>query len=117
MPCQVFSGVIFRIAQIVGVFNIPLAIVCLHFRLFLEKWRVKMEQLHYDRMTLDTDAVTKWWKPCDGEKADIADVVVRIINEIEPLTSIEDVADKMPQAKPLIDKLNLEIDNDREPKE
>ena len=79
----------------------------------IEKWRVKMEQLHYDRMTLDTDAVTKWWKPCDGEKADIADVVVRIINESEPLTSISDVADKMPQAKPLIDKLNLEIDNEQ----
>ena len=79
----------------------------------IEKWRVKMEQLHYDRMTLDTEAVTKWWKPCDGDKADIADVVVRIINESEPLTSIDDVADKMPQAKPLIDKLNLEIENDR----
>ena len=79
----------------------------------IDKWRIKAEQLHYDRMTLDTTPVTKWWKPEDGEKADIADVVVRIINESEPLTSIDDVAKEMPQVKPLIDKLNLEIDNDR----
>ena len=79
----------------------------------IEKWRIKCEQLHYDRATIDATPVTKWWKPCDGEKADIADVVVRIINESEPLTTIADVEREMPAAKPLIDKLNLEIDNDR----
>ena len=81
----------------------------------IEKWRIKMEQLHYDRMTIDTRPVTDWWQPCDGEKADIADVVIRMINESESLTSIKAVEDAMPQAKPLIDKLNLEIeDNDQE---
>ena len=79
----------------------------------IEKWRIKAEQLHYDRMTLDTRPVTEWWKPCDGEKADIADVVIRAINESEPLTTIDDVKREMPNTAPLIDKLNLEIDNDR----
>ena len=83
----------------------------------IEKWRVKAEQLHYDRVTLDTTPVTKWWKPEDGEKADIADVVIRMINESKPLTNMKAVGEAMPQVKPLIDKLNLEIDNDREPKE
>ena len=83
----------------------------------IEKWRIKCEQLHYDRVTLNTEPVTKWWKPEDGEKADIADVVIRMINESKPLTTISDVKAAMPEAKPLIDKLNLEIDNDREPKE
>ena len=79
----------------------------------IEKWRIKAEQLHYDRLTIDTRPVTKWWKPEDGEKADIADVVIRAINESEPLTTIDDVKREMPNAAPLIDKLNLEIDNDR----
>ena len=83
----------------------------------IEKWRIKCEQLHYDRVTLNTEPVTKWWKPEDGEKADIADVVIRMINESKPLTTISDVKVAMPEAKPLIDKLNLDIDNDREPKE
>ena len=56
----------------------------------------------------------KWWKPCDGEKADIADVVIRAINESQPLTTIADVKAEMPETKELIDKLNLEISNDRE---
>ena len=79
----------------------------------IDKWRIKAEQLHYDRMTLDTTPVTKWWKPEDGEKADIADVVIRAINESEPMTTIDDVKHEMPNTAPLIDKLNLEIDNDR----
>ena len=84
----------------------------------IEAWRQKAEQLHYDRVTIDTTPVLKWWKPEDGEKADIADVVIRMINESKPLTTISDVKAAMPEAKPLIDKLNLTIhDNDREPKE
>ena len=79
----------------------------------IDKWRIKAEQLHYDRITLDTTPVTKWWKPEDGEKADIADVVIRSINESQPITTIEEVAEAMPETKELIDKLNLEVENDR----
>jgi len=77
----------------------------------IDKWRIKAEQLHYDRVTLDTTPVRKWWKPEDGEKADIADVVIRSINESKPLTNMKAVGDTMPQVKPMIDKLNLEIEN------
>lgn len=77
----------------------------------IEKWRIKAEQLHYDRLTLDTRPVTEWWRPEDGEKADIADVVIRNINESQPFTDIKAMEESMPQVKPLIDKLNLEIDN------
>ena len=76
----------------------------------IEKWRIKAEQLHYDRRTLDTRPVTDWWQPQDGEKADIADVVIRMINESKPMTTIEEVAEAMPEAKELIDKLNLTIE-------
>ena len=50
----------------------------------IDRWKVKAEQLHYERVALDIDPVTKWWKPEDGEKADIADVVVRMIQHRTP---------------------------------
>lgn len=46
----------------------------------ISKWRLKAEQLRYDRIMVDAEPVTKWWLPEDGEKADIADVVVRSLN-------------------------------------
>lgn len=76
----------------------------------IDKWRKKVDSIGYDRLSIDTDPVLKWWRPEDGEKADIADVVVRMLNNSKPLTNIQDVAREMPQAKPLIDKLDLEID-------
>ena len=77
----------------------------------IEKWKVKAEQMHYERLTIDTKPVTEWWKPDDGEKADIADVVVRIINNSTELKTIDQVRKEMPQANGLIDKLNLEVEN------
>ena len=53
-------------------------------------------------MTIDTRAVTKWWKPEDGDKADIADVVMRIINESAAHT------------KPLNNKVTAKLINDLE---
>ena len=73
------------------------------------KWRAKAAQLQYKNIMLNEQPVTEWWKPEDGEKADIADVVVRILNERKPMTSIDEVKATMPQAAPLIDKLNLTI--------
>lgn len=80
----------------------------------IEKWRIKCEQLHYDRLTLDTTPVTKWWQPCDGEKADIADVVVRMINESRELTTMDDVKAAIPETSELIEKLNLDIENNEQ---
>jgi len=77
----------------------------------IEKWRIKAEQMHYERLTIDTKPVAEWWKPEDGEKADIADVVVRIINNSTELKTIDQVRKEMPQANGLIDKLNLEVVN------
>lgn len=78
----------------------------------VEKWKAKMAAINYDRMSIDTDPVLKWWRPEDGPKADIADVVLRMINNSKPLTNIDDVAREMPHTKPLIDKLDLEIEPD-----
>ena len=77
----------------------------------IEKWKQRAEQLHYDRLTIDTRPVTEWWRTEDGMKADIADVVIRAINNSKPLATMQDVEREMPLAKPLIDSLQLEIAN------
>lgn len=70
----------------------------------IDRWRAKGENLRYDRLHINVEPVLKWWRDGDGEKADVADVVVRIINEasppIEPLLGDQKV-------KKLIDKLDL----------
>ena len=70
----------------------------------IKAWTDKAKALNYDRITIDTRAIDQWWKPCDGPKADIADVVIRIIREAAEAKSMPDT----PQVNQLIDKLNLE---------
>ena len=75
----------------------------------IAKWKAKAKQIGYDQIHVDTDPVLKWWCDRDGDKADIADVVVRILNERKPMTSIDEVKREIPTVAQLIDKLNLEI--------
>lgn len=76
----------------------------------IAKWRAKASALHYSNLVVDCVPVQKWWKPCDGNKADIADVVIRMINERRTMTSISEVKSEVPIVAPLIDNLNLTID-------
>ena len=74
-------------------------------------WKQKADSIYYDAISIDDKPVKDWWKPGDGEKADIADVVVRMINQAPPAPkTIEEVRERVPIMKPMIDKLNLEID-------
>ena len=75
----------------------------------IAKWKAKAKQIGYDQIHVDTDPVLKWWREGDGDKADIADVVVRILKERKPMTSIDEVKREMPVTRPLIEKLNLQI--------
>ena len=70
----------------------------------IDRWRAKAENLRYDRLHINAEPVLKWWRDGDGEKADVADVVVRIINEASP--TIEPLLGD-PKVKKLIDKLDL----------
>ena len=47
----------------------------------IKEWKVRAMQLNYPNVVVDAKPVTEWWKPDDGEKADIADVVVRSLIE------------------------------------
>lgn len=74
----------------------------------IDKWRAKQANLRYDRLSINMQAVRDWWKPEDGEKADIADVVLRMIIERggRPVT-VNDIINRSPAFKTLVDKLEL----------
>ena len=75
----------------------------------VKKWKDKAAEIHYDKLVVDDRPVTEWWQPGDGEKADIADVVVRMINEKKIYKTVGEVIEDMPQLKVLHEKLQLEI--------
>ena len=78
----------------------------------IDRWRAKLENLRYDRMHLNAEPVLNWWREEDGPKADVADVVVRIINNATP--SIEPLTEQ-PEVKNLMEKLDLkEVNNEEE---
>ena len=83
----------------------------------IEKWQQKAEQLHYSNMIVDTQPVTEWWKPEDGEKADIADVVIRITNERKKYNTVDEIIDDYPNIKQLATNLQLDLDNETETSE
>ena len=78
----------------------------------IEKWQAAARDLKYDKVTVDTTPVTEWWREADGPKADIADVVIRIINNSPRMQSMAEVIDHVPAIKPMAEKLNLEIEKE-----
>lgn len=89
-------------------------IVCWPDRDGIEKWKMRVESLKYDRISVDDKPVTQWWKPEDGAKADIADVVLRMIDTKRIYKTAEEVVEDMPQLKALHEKLQFELVDGRE---
>ena len=78
----------------------------------IERWQQKADQLHYGRLTIDTEPVLKWWIREDGPKADIADVLLRLLKDHrgrQPQALVE-VIEQNPVLQDLIDKFNLKPD-------
>lgn len=46
----------------------------------IAQWKKAAVDIVYDRMTINTDLIRHSWMPCDGEKADVADIVMRLLN-------------------------------------
>ena len=80
----------------------------------IDKWRAKAANLRYDRMSVNVQAVKDWWKPEDGEKADIADVILRLNGaNMMPVVTVSELMKENPAVKTLVDKLNLkEVKNE-----
>ena len=51
----------------------------------VERWQDAAKIINYPRLTVNTKPVTEWWTPADGEKADIADIVLRMLREDVPM--------------------------------
>ena len=86
-----------------------------HIRLYpdrdaIDRWKLKAEQLRYDRVFVDAKPVTEWWRPEDGDKADIGDVVVRMIQSRPAYKTIDEIAKDIPIVKKFNDKLGLNYD-------
>lgn len=76
----------------------------------IAKWKEKAHALRYEFTHVRTEEVLKQWRPEDGEKADVADITVRIINRMANptrFTNADEVKAAIPEAAELIDKLNL----------
>ncbi|MBQ7179780.1 MAG: hypothetical protein IJR87_00645 [Bacteroidaceae bacterium] len=80
----------------------------------LEKWKKAAREIDYKRLTLYTDHLTQWWRPEDGEKADIADIVLRMIGDHQ--TNDEDMPHRLrelikenPVIQNLVNKLHLKV--------
>ena len=64
----------------------------------VEKWQQKANALRYRLLTVDTAPVLRWWKEEDGPKADIADVVLRMICDkphTQPMAGVEKLKEKL----------------------
>ena len=71
----------------------------------VERWKDTADAIGYRHLTVNTDPVKRWWIAEDGEHADIADVVLRMIDSHEPDKTILD----SPAVRELIQRLNLEL--------
>ena len=74
------------------------------------EWEDIAQAIGYNRMTVNTDPVLRWWRDGDGEKADVADVVLRMIDgeaDWQP-KALGDLMKENPTIQTLVDNLNLE---------
>lgn len=75
----------------------------------VDTWKDTAEAIGYKHLTVNADPVTKWWRPEDGEKADIADVVLRMTDSHAPYKTAGDVVANNAKMTMLKDRLGLEV--------
>lgn len=91
----------------------------------VDKWRQQANLIGYDNLSLSTYYLDKYWMEADGPKADLGDIIVRLLHEHytqpleakteqkEPPTSPKMLLEAMKRKNPAIDnlikKLNLEL--------
>jgi len=81
----------------------------------LQQWEERAKMIGYKNLHVNSSYVTRYWQQGkDQEKADIADILLRLMQEQsarqqQRITTIEQVKERWPVLSPLIEKLNLEI--------
>jgi len=79
-----------------------------------EEWRAKMDELGYSKAYINDVMMRLDWKEQDGPKADMADIIVRLLDDARRSKVVQRIADIMPSIKPavaqtLVDNLDLDI--------
>jgi hypothetical protein len=75
-----------------------------------ERWKDKLDTIDYNRLRYNDEFVTKYWKPEDGEKADIADILIRWVLEGKKHNTLDRMLEKSDALRLLNEKLNLKED-------
>lgn len=79
----------------------------------LEMWTKQAEQIGYDGINIQSSFIKKYWCEEDGPKADLADIIVRLLSNsrASKVQKVDEVIKEMAKTKPalnkLIDKLQL----------
>ena len=72
-------------------------------------WREKLSELSYELAYINTAVLTLNWKEQDGEKADVADVLIRMLDDEQRARRIQRITNIMPAARLLAERMDLEI--------
>lgn len=78
----------------------------------IDEWVERMDAIEYKNMTLNTEPVKRWWIEKDGPKADIADIVLRMMDADKRSYKEEQLRDIMNRSnavKMLVERLNLKL--------
>lgn len=79
-----------------------------------DDWRAKMDELAYSKAYINDVLMKLEWKEQDGPKADMADIIVRLMDDARRSKTVQRISDIMPSIKPavaqkLVDNLDLDI--------
>ena len=71
------------------------------------QWKDKLDTIDYKKLRYNDELVTKYWQEEDGEKADIADIIVRWVMQGKKRDTMKDMMEKSEALRLLADKFNL----------
>ena len=81
----------------------------------VEAWKQQAKMIGYDRLKVNSDVIDRYWMPEDGERADIADILVRMIRtqvRSGGPKSIYDVMMENEAFRELVNRFDLQIIKD-----
>ena len=79
----------------------------------IEEWTRQASAIDYDGIRIQSAFMRRYWKEEDGQKADLADIIVRLLSNsrASKVQKVDEVIKEMAKTKPalnkLIDKLQL----------
>lgn len=77
----------------------------------VEGWNARREEIYYNKVYINNSILTLQWKEQDGPKADVCDVLVRVLDDERRDKTVKKLADIMPSVEPaarlLVEKNNL----------